>query len=231
MLAPNFVIWAFLLGAILTISGGMLWLGWHDRVAWLLRRAHIGDTVAAWLLYGAIYHTWWLAVGRGGLLDGPWAALALWGVLVLYTVLRATSLARTRPNLLLALVLICWAWAIGAGFDYVSAMERDAARLERDVGALLSAEGPALRPLERGLVLTRLQADDRQLTRRVVTLRRAGAALDVVDVTLMRLEGIPALRREYARDLAKLRTYQWVQVGLLAVVMLLWGFGRLPGQE
>jgi hypothetical protein len=131
----------------------------------------------------------------------------------------------------LALMLVCWAWVIGAGFDFVSAMEQDAARLERDVGALLAAQGPALRPLERGLALTRLPAEFRELTRRVVALRRAGAPLDAVNAALMRLEGIPALRREYARDLAKLRTYQWVQVGLLAVVMLLWGFGRLPGQE
>ena len=230
MLAPNFVIWAFLLGAMLTITGGMLWLGWHDRVAWLLRRAHIGDAVAAWLLYGAVYQTWWLATGRGGLLGGPWAALALWVVLSVYVLLRATPVGRSRPNLPLALVLICWAWAIGAGFDYVSAMAHDAARLEQAADALLSAEGPALRPLERAQVLTRLRDDHRRLIRRVVALRQAGTPLDDVQAALMRLEGFPALRREYDRDLAKLRTYQWVQVGLLAVVMLLWGFGRLPGQ-
>jgi hypothetical protein len=39
------------------------------------------------------------------------------------------------------------------------------------------------------------------------------------------------VREHYRLDLAKLRTYQWVQAGLLAVALLLWAFGHPPPRD
>lgn len=228
-LAPYFAPWAFALGAMLLVSLGLIWLVSRQTIRVMLGGMLLSDTIAYWVAYAAAYQSIVVvAGGHGVLLGAAWGGWVLWAVIGAYGLLRLLPATRRRPTLLLGLMVLVWAWVIGAGFQYIEDMERDAAAL-REPGAPLLSEPPASpTPLHRALLLTRLEAYQADATRELLQQRQSGETVDRAMAGVARLELFPELLRLYEQDLTKLRTYQWVQIFLLATLLLLWGFGRLP---
>lgn len=229
-LAPNFVIWAFLLASTITVSGGLIWLAYHREMLWLLRRLLIADVVAAWLIYCVAYQTYWLYLGHASLLGGSLSVSILWGAIGLYVLMRVFPPIVRRPDLILVVVLATWGWVIGAGFDYIEQMQHDEQQLASPE-LVLADTASLLRPLERALVLTGLSPEVRILVGDILQRHREGQPPEPAQTSILRLVGLDPILNRYERDLAKLRTYQWTQIGLLAMVLLLWGFGHMPREE
>ena len=145
--------------------------------------------------------------------------------------MRLIPASRARPTLLLAIMVLAWAWVIGAGFDYIRDMEADREVLQQSPDALLVQRAENLMPLHRALLLTRLEENFREHVAQLLALQQAGKPIDVAQAGIARLEIFPILLRQFELDLAKLYTYQWMQLVLLAVALLLWGFGRMPEFE
>jgi len=230
-LTPNYVLWAAICFTLLLITAAMAWLAWPEPLRRVLRRLSLGDVVAVWLGYAALYHLSVLDALRvvGG---EPWALWLLWGALGLYVLLRRLPLR--RPELHFALAVLAWAGVIAAGQQYVQETAADAAALATQPQAVLqpAAPGaPALRPLQRVLLLTRVDAATRDATLAMLATLERGVQPDAAARATFRLERVPMLLDHYQRDLARLRTYEWLQMGLLAVVLLLRAFGHLPEWE
>lgn len=230
-LAPYFAPWAFALGAMLLVSLGLAWLVSRQLIGALLGGMVLSDAVAYWIGYAAAYQSIAVvAAGHGVLLGAAWGGWVLWLVVGAYALLRLLPVTRRRPTLLLGLMVLVWAWVIGAGFQYIEDMERDAAAMQRPGAHLLTGQPSALTPLHRALLLTRLEGFQAEATRELLAQRQSGESVDRALAGAARLELFPGLLRLYEQDLTRLRTYQWVQIALLATLLLLWGFGRLPEQ-
>lgn len=231
-LAPYFAPWAFALGAMLAVSLGLAWLVSRRAIRVILGGMLLSDMIAYWITYAAAYQSIMVvAAGHGVLLGPTWGAYVLWVVLGGYALLRLLPAMGRRPTLLLGLMVLVWGWVIGAGFQYIEEMERDATVLESGGASLLAGQPSSLAPLHRALLLTRLEPYQAEATRELLQQRQAGETVDRAVAGVARLELFPGLRRRYAQDLTKLRTYQWVQIALLGTLLLLWGFGRMPEQE
>lgn len=229
-LAPNFVLWALICFTLLLIAGAIAWLVLHDPLVRLLRHLWLADLAAAWLAYAAGYHlaflpAWRLVLGR------PLAVWTLCGALALYLALRRLPTPLRRPEALFALAVLTWAGVIAAGFRYVEQTAADAALLAERPAAVVTTAAPDLRPLRRALLLTRIDAPTRQATADVLSMLEGAAPADPALLAAYRLSRVPRLLDFYRRDLVKLRTYQWLQTALLAVLLLLWGYGRVPDWE
>jgi hypothetical protein len=224
------VLWAAIAGVLLLIAGVIAWLLLHGPLLRVLRRLWLSDLAAAWLAYAAGYHLLFLPQFRPVLGEAP----ALWGLgaaLSLYALLRVLPGPWRRPELLLALAVLSWGGVLAAGQQYVDETAADAALLAEQPAAVLNPLAPQLRPLRRALLLSRLDADTRAATEKALALLQGAVAPHPDDLTLFRVAHLPVLRELYARDLAKLRTYQWVQAALLFAVLLLWAFGTVPDWE
>jgi hypothetical protein len=137
--------------------------------------------------------------------------------------------------------VLLWAALIAAGQRYVQETEADAALLAERPQAVLSADAPDLRPLWRALLLTRLEAPQRDATLRVLAALQGAVQPEARQpeaqpphpalLGAYRIAHVPRVLEHYRYDLAKLRTYLWLQAGLLLVVLLVWGFGHLPEWE
>lgn len=228
-LAPYFVLWAGIAVTNLAVAAGVVWLVRHEPLQALLAALWPGDWVVAWLAFLLLHHAW--KAGREPLLavlGGPWALLVVTGVVVLYAVLRAVPGPWRRPGPLFVLAVLGWAFAIGAGWQYIDETRSDLAVLQEAPMRLLEADSDP-RPLLRGLLLSQVERATVATTRRALQARAGEVPLTPGLQDAWRLRAAPALREHYGYDLAKLRTYQWVQTGLLAAALLLWGFGRRPG--
>jgi hypothetical protein len=230
-LAPYFAPWAFALGAMLLVSVGLAWLVGRRAIRAMMGGMLLSDVIAYWIAYAAAYQSIAVvAAGHGILLGAAWGGWVLWCVLGGYALLRLLPATRRRPTLLLGLMVLVWAWVIGAGFQYIDDMERDAAAMQQPGAHLLTGQPFSLTPLHRALLLTRLEGYQAEATRELLQQRQSGENVDRATAGVARLELFPGLLRLYEQDLTRLRTYQWVQIALLGTLLLLWGFGRLPEQ-
>lgn len=239
-LAPNFVPWAAIGATLLLIAGGVAWLVLHDPMLRVLRRLWLADLVAAWLLYAAGYHLVFLERLRP-VLGRPLALWLLCAGLGAYVLLRRLPTPLRRPEVALWVAVLLWAALIAAGQRYVQETEADAALLAERPQAVLSADAPDLRPLWRALLLTRLEAPQRDATLRVLAALQGAVQPEARQpeaqpphpalLGAYRIAHVPRVLEHYRYDLAKLRTYLWLQAGLLLVVLLVWGFGHLPEWE
>jgi hypothetical protein len=229
-LIPTFVLWAAIAGALVLIGGSAAWLVAPAPLRRLLGRLWPADLVALWLAYAAAYHLAFLDAFRL-VLGRPWAVWMLCGALGGYVLLRRLPTPLRRPDVLFVLAVTLWAGVLAAGWRYVAEVERDAALLAEQPRAVLDAAAPRLEPLRRALLLTRLEPEARAATVQVLRQLEGSAPADEDALTVYRLGHLPRVREHYRLDLAKLRTYQWVQAGLLAVALLLWAFGHPPPRD
>jgi hypothetical protein len=229
-LSPTFVLWAAIFCALLLIAGAVLWLVRHEALQRLLRRLWLGDVVAGWLLYAALYHLVFLERFRL-VLGRPLALWLLLAALGGYGLLRRLPTPLRRPGVAFAAAVLVWSGVIVAGQRYVQETWADAALLATQPQAVLSLDAPRLRPLRRVVLLSRVEPELRDATLRVLAMLERAVPPDTATLSAYRLSRLPELVDNYQHDLAKLRTYQWLQGGLLAVMLLLWGFGRVPAWQ
>lgn len=241
-LSPTFVLWAALFYSLLLIAGAVGWLTIHTTLLRLLRRLWLADLVAGWLAYAAAYHLAFLTFGpQRGLVTGfdaagrpagaPVAVWVLCGLLGLYALLRVLPTPLRRPELLFMLGAFTWALVIAAGFPFIDRVAAAQALLRDHPAQVLEGAHPDLAPLRRALQIARLDEETRNLTARTLATLESGRPLDPAALATFRLRGLPALLKDYDRALAKLRTYQWLQIALLALTLLAWGYGRPPRWE
>ncbi len=226
-LAPYYVLWAVIFYTFVLLSGVVAWLVVPEAIIRLARRVWLGDLVAVWLAYAAAYHLFYLQAYRAAL-GQPYALWALCAFLALHWLLRRVSLPPRGPEALFALAVIVWALVIAGGFRYIDETAADATLLRERPQAVLKIAAAELSSLRRGLLFSRLDADTRTSTARVLASLAGGDTPDPALLSAFRVQGLPTLLAHYERDLARLRTYQVLQIGLLAVMLLLWGFGRMP---
>lgn len=226
-LSPAFVPWAIIAATLGLVAGGVLWLVQPGPLQRLLARAQPGDAVALWLAYAVAYHLAFLAAFRA--VVGP--LLALWGLcaaLGLYVVTARLSGPRAA-DWRFGLVVLAWAGTIAAGQNYVDQTAADAALLRERPRAVVGTAPETLRPLWRVALLTRVQAPARQATQAVLTELLEPAPPDPGALAAFRAGWVPRLLDAYAQEVRKLRTYHWLQVALLALALVGWGFGLRPG--
>jgi hypothetical protein len=226
-LAPDFVLWAFAGGAFLLVFAGSAWLVWPEWLEAIFRRLWMADGVAAWLA-SALTHFLVLTTGGGHprALGDPLAWRALGAGLAIWCALRVVPSPLRRPAVLLGLALALWAWAIGAGYVFLAGMEADATRLREFPDAVLAPAPGEPMPLSRAALFARLNPETRSLLDQVLERLGRGEPLEPGLRAAARERLVAPLREHYARDLARLRVYQWLQIGLLATVLLAWGFGE-----
>ena len=235
-LAPYYVLWAVTFFTIALINGGIAWLFIHRAMIRLLRRLWLSDLVLIWLGYAAVYHLIFLDVYRS-VLGEPYALWTLCGLIGLYLALRRAPTPLRRPERMFVLVIMIWALAIAAGYRFIDESDADAALLAERPKSVLQfpPAGPAmLSPLRRALLLSRLDAQSREETVRVLIALSASPPADAPEQALLsayRINTVPVLLELYERDLTRLRTYQWIQIALLAAVLLVWVYGRVPDWE
>jgi len=236
-LAPYFVLWVFAALAFAILVAGVTALVWPEAVAAVARRVDWGDLAAAWLA-GAQVH--YIVETVAGLDPRVWGdAEAWWAMgagLAVWIVLRLAPHRYRRPSLLLGLALALWAFTIGAGQVFIGEMEADAAWLREAPAEVLapysrSPGSPLPTALARSERFDRLDESTRGLRDAVIATLARGEPLDqgVRAAALEQL--VPPLIEHYRRDLIRLRTYQWIQIALLAVLLLAWGWGeRISGR-
>ena len=228
-LAPYYVPWALSTCALLLMGLGLCWLVFHGVSARLMGVLWLSDGVAGWLAFAAVYHSLFSLTGpsRGLLAGGP-ALGVLWGTVAAYLALRLLPTRLRSQTLLLGLSLAAWGWTIGAGYQFLGQMEERAALLKERPGEVLGGDSPRLAPLRHALTLTRLEQAQQQRTAELIADLEAGRPLGAGRLAGARYVLIPELLGHYRRDLLKLRTYQVLQIVLLAALLLAWGFGRRP---
>jgi hypothetical protein len=229
-LAPYYVLWSFCAGALALVTVGALWLVAREATGAVLRRLWISDGIALWLGFAAGYHGVFFVLGPYGeaLGDkgGIWLICAFG---VSYPALRLLPNPLRNPTALLAFALVAWAWSIGAGYHFVEEMARSAALLRDRPQQVLEIPAADLRPLRKALFLNELDEGQRHRTADLLAALAPGAPPDQARVSSAKQTLIPELLEHFRRDLSRLRTYQALQVLLLAAVLLAWGFGRMPG--
>lgn len=245
-LTPQFVLRGVAGASLLMVLLATAWAVGRQSFRRELARLIWADVVWAWLVYCAAYH-WVLYRSPEGtaLLGGPGGLWVLSACVVFYPLLRlpplAWGIARSQLQTpLLAAMLAGWAFAIGAGYAYLGQLEQEALLLRTRPQALWGgavagapeAPGPTMTlPLRRALGFSGVQGELRgHLTQAVLRLEN-GTPFRAVDAAKLRLQVLPALQREYALEQRRLHVYQLVQLGMLATLMLLWGFGRMPEQD
>jgi hypothetical protein len=229
-LTPAFVLWAILFFTIVLINGVIAWLVVHRAVLRAVRRLCAADLVWAWLAYGALYHLRALDAFRA-VVGEPVALWTLCGVVALYPVLRRPALRLGRSGLLFGVLVLAWAGVIAAGFRFVDATAADGALLRERPLEVLHPAAQAPAPLARALLLMRLDERTRTQTVGLVAALTGPAPPDPAVLSAWRLATLPVLLEHYRGELSRLRTYQWVQVAVLAGLLLAWGFGRVPEWE
>lgn len=222
-LSPAFVPWAVPTFVVALLVLALVWLVAPRPVRAVWTRLWMADAVALWLAYAAGYHLlFYLPHGRLALLGGPWALGALCVLLAAYAVVRLLPTPLRRPDVGFVLVVLTWALVLGAGFRHLEHTAADLARLREHPAALLEAPQPTA--LHRALLFPRLPPGLAQRTREVLADLDAGTLSPVRRTTFV-LRIAPDLVAQYEHELARRRNAHWTQVGLLAVLLLLWGFG------
>ncbi|MCH8883269.1 MAG: hypothetical protein IIA41_07200 [SAR324 cluster bacterium] len=224
-IAPNFALWAFVSGSIGLLSAALMWLVLPEWLAAVVRRLWLADAIAAWLAFAWAYHARWIAPGALAWAD-PAALWTLGAALGAWLALRVLPGPWRRPTVLLALALFTWGGLIGAGFQFIERMEAEQERLELAPETVLAAEPVAYVPLARARRFSRMDRDMRALLDQVLGKLERGIPLDVGVRLLAKLELIPQLLTHYDLELRRQQTYQWFQIGLLAIVLAAWGFGE-----
>lgn len=229
ILSPYYVPWAFFTYALLLIAFGVTWLVFHATAARLMERLWLSDAVIPWPLFAAFYHAWRRVEGdSAGALADNLTLVLLWGSGALYFLLRLTPTPLRRRTVLLGLALLAWAWAIGAGFQYLELLESAENTLRERPDQVLSGTPPLLAPLRQALTLARLPEQQRELTTRLIADLAARRSLGPGQLTGARHVLIPNLLKYFERDLSRLRTYLVLQIIMLAALLLVWGYGGPP---
>lgn len=237
ILAPYYVLWGFTTFAFALVIFGAIWLVAGNLAQRALSWLWWSDGVAMWLSFAAAYHVFFFVIGPyGEVLEDRTAIWLLCGFVPLYLVLRLAPSPLRNGTVLLALTLACWAWSIGAGYKFLEEMSEDAALLREAPGRLFSEtaaetaaqNAPGPRPLRKALFLSELKEPDRARVAQLLATLGAGGSLDLARMSGALLIFVPELVEHFRRDLSRLRTYQILQIVLLAAVLLAWGFGREP---
>ncbi len=227
-LAPYYVPWAFLTAISALLGIAMLWLVYPDPVRRILRRLWLGDGIALWLAFAASYHTLYMQFGQSGQNIGDsLALLTVWGTLAVYAILRILPRRLQSEPLLLAVGFAAWGWTIGTGIQFIDRMEEDALLLKERSQEVLNSAAPNLEPLFRAFVLSGLEAQKGEFIQDLAADLKKKIAIDPSRISLMRVVLIPRFLEVHRLEMTKLRTYQYLQMAMLAILLLAWGSGRL----
>ena len=231
-LAPYHVPWALSACALALLGLGLAWMVFHGGTLRVMAVLKLSDGVALWLAFAGAYHAVRLIPDDHGAAghDAP-AVGVVWGVLAVYALLRLPRLLPTRLRgeaVLLAITLAAWGWTIGAGYQSMASMEEHAQALRSSPLEVLAGNPPRMAPLRQALALSRRDGLQRQRTEELSATLAAGRGLSPAAKAAARHVLLPELAAHYQRDLTLLRSYQILQIVLLAALLLAWGFGRRP---
>jgi len=226
-LSPYFVLWGVSFIGLFAVGAGVLWAFFHLPLRRLGAALWICDLVAAWLLTATLAHLGQFGYWR----EGFGAPHALWALMIslgLLVLLRLLPTPLRRPNTLFILSILVWGALLIAGENFLEQMEEDHSRLSRNPQSLLADPSTARSLLARALLLRRIEQPVRESTEKALAiLRKSDQAGDPGQAALVafRLHTLPSLLERYERELVRLHTYQWLQIGLLLALLLVWGLG------
>lgn len=228
-LAPYYVLWGFSALALAVVLFGGLWLVARDAAGAALARLWLSDGVAMWLAFAAAYHTLFFVVGPyGAVMEERAGIWLLWAFVAAYLALRLIPSPLRNATAMLALAVVAWAWSIGAGYQYLEGMDQDAAMLREAPERIFTATSPEPRPLRKALFLHELREGQRRRTAELLAALEGDTPVEQAKLSSALLLLVPELIEHFNRDLSRLRTYQVLQLLLLAALLLGWGFGHRP---
>lgn len=230
-LTPAFVPWAMVFFTLLLLNGSIVWLVRHEWLLFLLRRLVLGDLIVAWLGYAALYHLIAPPIpqpGSSALHGHPTALWILCAGIALYVLVRNAPGPRRRPEQLFSAAILAWSLVIAAGYNYIDDTSRDADRLEFRPETVLEGSAPDLPLLRRYLGMSRIRPEIRTATEELLMDLQSSDPIESARLMAFRLTVFPEMLQRYGREITNLHIYQAVQIGILAVCFLVWGFGRVP---
>ena len=230
ILSPAYLPWALKFFSMLAVVGFIGWMFWHRPMLRVLRRLTLGDVIAAWLIYAAAFHLAHLGAWRS-LLGEPLALWLLVATLGGYLLLRLFSWGAPRQGLLMTVMALTWSLAIMAGFRFVDEADAAVEVLAARPGAITREAAPVLAPLRYGLLFGRLEAGLRDPVSKALAIQTGKLPYDQAFLISFRLQVLPRVRSQLAKEAGRSRTLLWVELALLTAVMTLWGYGRPPDWE
>ena len=226
---PYFVPWAFGGAILLLLAVALIWLVFHEAVAWVMRRGLPSDVIFLWLAFAALFQS--LGNSRAAqpesTADGS-GLLMLWVTLAVYLGLRILPRLPHREPVLLAVGLAAWGWNIGAGMQFIGELETEARRMRDRPEEILRPGGPTLSPLQRALQFSGLTGAKKDFLTELVGELRQGRDLPPARASLARVVLFPELAALYQLEIRRLWGYEALQVLLLVALLIAWGFGSFP---
>lgn len=240
-LSPQFIIWDVVFFTQLAIAGGVGWLFFHTRIIRLWRHLLISDAVALWLGFGLGYHLW-LYMAPSGIsahLHHPtlWAFSAALGG---YMVFRVLGLGRgyprflAKPTPLFAYVIVVWALVAGAGYNAIDDLEKARNDLKSVTQAQIISGRLPVESLELATTLHRVPPEALDRTHRLLARIRSASSTQPVNEALavaFRLRSLPLLLEGFRLQINRFQLYQGIQLLLMVMMLLIWGFGVKPFVE
>ena len=226
LLTPYPVLPAFTVAVIVGILVGLWWLWDASPLQRLFRRMHVADPVLLYLGFVAVQHA--LALQERpqaeAALEGRLGVLLVAGGVVMLLILRR-FLRQKRPELLLGAALLVWGFSLGASYEYLLRLEADREWMSNQPTQVWHAPADYPQVWQR-LAWAGMAGPESQ---KVLALMLAEETeLPPVLRAYLRLYFWEDAQQVYQQEHERLSWHLGLEAAALVVLLLVWGFGRLP---